>query len=46
MSDGNPAIFFSRPLSVVFLVIALFFLVSPLFTRERIGKKAIEMQEE
>jgi len=46
MSDGSPAIFFSRPLSAVFLVIALFFLISPLFTRERIGKKAIEMQEE
>ena len=46
MSDGRAMIFFSRPLSAVFLAVALFFLVSPLFTRERIGKKAIEMQEE
>ncbi len=46
LGEGSPMIFFSRPISVVFLLIALFFLISPLFTRERIGKKAIEMQED
>ncbi len=46
MSDGSPLIFFSRPLSAVFLMIALVLLIYPLFTRERIGKKAIEMKEE
>jgi len=45
-SDGSPAIFFSRPISAVFLLVALVFLISPIFTRERIGKKAIEMQED
>jgi putative tricarboxylic transport membrane protein len=45
LSDGNPAIFFLRPISAVFLLIAIVFLISPLFTRERIGKKAIETQE-
>lgn len=44
LSDGSPAIFFSRPLSAVFLMIAIVSLVSPLFTRERIGKKAMEMK--
>ncbi len=46
LSDGSPTIFFSRPLSAVFLVISVVFLLSPLFTRERIGKKAIEMKED
>lgn len=46
ISDGSPMIFFSRPLSAVFLFIAIVFLISPLFTRERIGKKAIEMRED
>ncbi len=46
ISDGNPAIFFTRPISAVFLVVALVFLVSPFFKRERIGKKAIEMSED
>jgi putative tricarboxylic transport membrane protein len=46
LSDGNPMIFFSRPLSAVFLLIAIVFLISPLFTRERIGKKAIEIKKD
>lgn len=46
LSGGSPAIFFKRPLSVVFLLIAIVCLISPLFTRERIGKKVIEMQED
>lgn len=46
MSDGDPIIFISRPLSIIFLLIALVFLLSPLFMRDRIGKKAIEMKEE
>ena len=46
LSHGSAAIFFTRPISVVFLLIAAFFLFSPLFTREKIGKKAIEMQED
>lgn len=39
MSDGNPMIFLKRPISAVFLVVALIFLISSLFTRERIGMK-------
>ena len=46
LSDGNPGIFFSRPLSAVFLSIALVSLIYPLFVRERLGKKAIEMEED
>jgi TctA family transporter len=46
LSRGDPAIFFTRPISGVFLLAAAFLLFSPLFTRERIGKKAIEMQAE
>ena len=44
ISNGSPTIFFTRPISALFLLIALAFLLSPLFTRERIGKKAIEME--
>lgn len=36
--------FISRPISAVFLIVAVIFLVSPLFTRERIGKRAIEAE--
>ena len=43
LSDGDPTIFFSRPISAIFLSIAILFLLTPLFTRDRIGKKAIEM---
>ncbi len=46
MSDGSPLIFFSRPLSAVFLLIAIVILISPLFSGQRIREKAIEMQEE
>lgn len=45
-SEGSMAVFFSRPLSAVFLGIAVVVLISPLFTRGRIGKKAIEMKED
>jgi putative tricarboxylic transport membrane protein len=45
MSDGNPAIFLTRPISAVFLVVALIFLVSPLLTRKRIGEKAVESKD-
>jgi putative tricarboxylic transport membrane protein len=41
MSDGSAAIFFTRHLSAVSLMIALGFLISPLLPWERIGKKAI-----
>lgn len=45
LSGGNPMIFFTRPISAVFLAIAIVVLISPLFTRERIGKKAIGMED-
>jgi putative tricarboxylic transport membrane protein len=41
MSDGDPTIFLRRPIAAVFLVVALFFIISPLVTRGRIGKSAI-----
>jgi putative tricarboxylic transport membrane protein len=46
LGEGNPMIFFTRPLSAVFLIIAIVFLITPLFTRERIGRKTIEMRED
>jgi len=46
LSDGSPAIFFLRPLSAVFIVTAIVILISPLFTRQRIGKKAIDMKDD
>ncbi|MFH1488646.1 MAG: tripartite tricarboxylate transporter permease [Pseudomonadota bacterium] len=46
ISDGDPTVFFTRPISAVFLTVALVFLISPIFTRERIGKTVIELQEE
>jgi TctA family transporter len=45
MSDGDPTIFLSRPISAVFLMVAVIFLISPLFTRKRIGEKAIQAEE-
>lgn len=36
MSDGNPMIFLTRPISAFFLIIALILLLSPLFFRKRI----------
>jgi TctA family transporter len=46
MSEGSPWIFFQRTISAVFLLTAIVFLISPLFTRGRIGEKAIEMQQD
>jgi putative tricarboxylic transport membrane protein len=46
ISDGSPAIFVTRPLSAVFLCAALLFMLSPLFTRRRIGKEALAIDEE
>jgi putative tricarboxylic transport membrane protein len=46
MSDGSPMIFITRPLSATFLIVAVVFLISPLFTRGRIGKAAIESKDE
>jgi len=46
MSDGSPMIFIARPLSAAFLIVAVFFLISPLFTRGRIGKAAIESKDD
>ena len=45
-SYGDPTIFITRPISAIFLLIALVFLITPLFTGKRIGEKAIEMQED
>jgi putative tricarboxylic transport membrane protein len=45
-SYGDPTVFFTRPISAIFLLIALVFLITPLFTGKRIGEKAIEMQED
>lgn len=42
MSDGNPIIFLTRPISALFLIIALILLFSPLFTRKRIIEEPIE----
>ncbi len=46
MSEGSPFIFFQRPISAVFLLVAMVFLISPLFGRGRIGEKAIKMQQD
>jgi putative tricarboxylic transport membrane protein len=46
LSHGSAMIFFTRPLSAIFLIIAIVFLISPLFSRQRIGKKVIEMQDQ
>jgi putative tricarboxylic transport membrane protein len=45
MSDGSPLIFFTRPISAVCLIVGILFLLSPLFTKERIGKKAIDAED-
>lgn len=46
ISEGNLMIFLSRPLSALFLIVAIAFLITPLFSRERVGKKAIELKED
>jgi putative tricarboxylic transport membrane protein len=45
MADGSPLIFITRPISAVFLIIAVVLLISPLFTRKKIGEKAIEASD-
>jgi len=45
LSHGSPAIFFSRPVSLAFLLLAIALVISTLFTGQRIGKKAIDMEE-
>ncbi|MCL2669768.1 MAG: tripartite tricarboxylate transporter permease [Syntrophaceae bacterium] len=45
-SYGDPTIFLTRPISALLLLIALLFLIIPLFTGRRIGEKAIKMQED
>jgi putative tricarboxylic transport membrane protein len=45
MSEGSPLIFFTRPISAVFLIVALVFLISPLLTKKRIGTEAIEAKD-
>lgn len=46
ISDGSPTVFFTRPISAVFLVVALVFLISPLFTGKRMGREALEIDEQ
>jgi putative tricarboxylic transport membrane protein len=46
LSEGSPLIFITRPLSAFFLLVAFIFLLSPLFSRKKIGEKVIAMQEE
>ena len=46
ISSGSPLTFLNRPLSAVFLLIAIAFLISPLFTKKKIAEKAIEMQDD
>ena len=45
ISEGSPLIFVTRPLSAFFLLVAFIFLLSPLFSRKKIGEKVIAMQE-
>jgi putative tricarboxylic transport membrane protein len=35
ISDGNPAVFFTRPISAFFLIIGLLILFSPLFLKQK-----------
>jgi putative tricarboxylic transport membrane protein len=46
LSEGSPLIFLTRPLSAFFLLVAFAFLLSPLFSRKKIGEKAITMSDE
>jgi len=46
ISGGDPLTFVNRPISAIFLLIAIAFLISPLFTKKKIAEKAIEMQED
>jgi putative tricarboxylic transport membrane protein len=46
LSEGSPLIFLTRPLSAFFLLVALIFLISPLFSRRKLGGEAIAMHED
>ena len=46
MSHGSPAIFFRRPISMVLLVLAILVLISPFFTKKRLGEEIIKGEEE
>jgi len=46
ISGGDPLTFINRPISAIFLLIAVVFLISPLFTKKKIAEKAIELQED
>ena len=46
ISEGDPMIFLYRPLSSVFLLVAIVLLASPLFSKKRIGAEAIEKQDD
>jgi putative tricarboxylic transport membrane protein len=46
ISEGDPTIFFSRPLSAIFLSVALVFLLSSFFVRGRKMKSVVEVKEE
>jgi putative tricarboxylic transport membrane protein len=45
MSHGSPAIFFRRPISMVLLVLAILVLISPFFTKKRLGEEIIQEGE-
>jgi putative tricarboxylic transport membrane protein len=45
ISEGDPSVFVSRPLSAVFLVVAAVFLISSFFARGRLMKRAMEINE-
>jgi putative tricarboxylic transport membrane protein len=46
LSHGSPLIFLERPLSAFFLLVAVVFLISPLFKKKKIAEKAIDLQED
>jgi putative tricarboxylic transport membrane protein len=46
MSKGSFGIFFQRPIAALFVSAALFMLLSPLITKNRIGRRVIEKLEE
>ena len=45
LSHGSPAIFFSRPISLILLLFAIAMLISLVISGRRIGDKVIEMKE-
>jgi putative tricarboxylic transport membrane protein len=46
MSRGSFMVFLNRPIAATFMALALFMLLSPLFTRRRLGHEIIEKLEE